>query len=35
MIMRTSTNSEKILGDDQAAAFFTRQQRAGFEIPQV
>ncbi len=27
--------AEKIVGDDQAAAFFARKQRAGFEIPRV
>jgi predicted dehydrogenase len=27
--------SEKIVGDDQAASFFARQQRAGYEIPTV
>lgn len=27
--------AEKIVGDDQAAAFFARRPRAGFEIPQV
>jgi predicted dehydrogenase len=27
--------AEKITGDDQAAAFFARQQRPGFEIPKV
>jgi hypothetical protein len=27
--------AEKIVGDDQAAAFFARKRRKGFEIPQV
>jgi hypothetical protein len=27
--------AEKILGDDQAAAFFARTPRPGFEIPRV
>jgi predicted dehydrogenase len=27
--------SEKIVGDEQAAAFFARKQRAGYEIPRV
>lgn len=27
--------AEKIVGDDQAAAFFAREQRKGFEIPRV
>jgi hypothetical protein len=27
--------AEKIVGDDQAAAFFARQPRQGYEIPRV
>ena len=27
--------AEKITGDDQAAAFFSRTRREGFEIPKV
>ena len=27
--------SEKIVGDEQAAAFFAREQRKGYEIPSV
>ena len=34
-VIRWDPEAEKILGDDQAAALFSRQQRAGFEIPRV
>lgn len=34
-VIKWDPQAEKILGDDQAAAFFARQQRAGFEIPKV
>ena len=33
--IRWDPKTEKILGDDQAAAFFARTQRKGFEIPRV
>ncbi len=33
--IRWDPKAEKILGDDQAAAFFSRQQRKGFELPKV
>lgn len=34
-VIKWDPKAEKILGDDQAAAFFARQPRAGFEIPRV
>jgi predicted dehydrogenase len=34
-VVHWDPKAEKIVGDDQAAAFFARQQRAGFEIPRV
>ena len=34
-VIRWDAKAEKILGDDQAATFFARQQRKGFEIPKV
>jgi predicted dehydrogenase len=33
--LKWDPQAEKIVGDDQAAAFFARTQRAGFEIPRV
>ncbi len=33
--IRWDPKAEKIVGDDQAAAFFARQPRRGFEIPKV
>jgi hypothetical protein len=33
--IRWDPKAEKIIGDDQAAAFFARRARAGFEIPRV
>jgi predicted dehydrogenase len=33
--IRWDAKAEKILGDDQAASLFARQQRAGYEIPRV
>lgn len=34
-VIKWDPKSEKIVGDDQAAAFFARQQRKGFEIHRV
>jgi predicted dehydrogenase len=34
-VIKWDPKSEKILGDEQAAAFFARQRREGFEIPVV
>ena len=34
-VIRWDPKAEKIVGDDQAAALFARQPRAGFEIPRV
>lgn len=34
-VIRWDPKAEKILGDDEAATFFARQQRKGFEIPKV
>jgi predicted dehydrogenase len=34
-VLQWDPKSEKIVGDEQAAAFFARQQRAGYEIPRV
>lgn len=34
-VIRWDPQAEKIVGDEQAAAFFARTQRAGFEIPRV
>jgi predicted dehydrogenase len=34
-VIRWDPKAEKIVGDDQAAAFFARKQRQGFEIPRV
>ena len=34
-VIRWDPQAEKIIGDDQAAAFFARQPRKGFEIPRV
>ncbi len=34
-VIKWDPKQEKIIGDDQAAAFFARQPRKGFEIPQV
>lgn len=34
-VIRWDPQAEKIVGDEQAAAFFARQPRAGFEIPRV
>jgi hypothetical protein len=34
-VLRWDPKAEKIIGDDQAAAFFARQPRKGFEIPWV
>jgi predicted dehydrogenase len=33
--LRWDPKAEKIVGDDQAAAFFSREQRKGFEIPKL
>jgi hypothetical protein len=34
-VIRWDAKAESIVGDSQAAAFFGREQRAGFEIPKV
>lgn len=34
-VIKWDPRAEKIVGDDQAAAFFARTPRAGFEIPRV
>jgi hypothetical protein len=34
-VIHWDPKAEKITGDEQAAAFFARQQRTGFEIPRV
>ena len=34
-VIRWDPKAEKIVGDEQAAAFFARQPRKGFEIPRV
>jgi predicted dehydrogenase len=34
-VVKWDPKTEKIVGDDQAATFFARQQRKGFEIPKV
>ncbi|GIW94196.1 MAG: NADH-dependent dehydrogenase [Pirellulaceae bacterium] len=34
-VIRWDPKEEKILGDEQAAGFFAREPRAGFEIPRV
>ena len=34
-VIKWDPKAEKIVGDDQAAAFFAREQRKGFEIPKV
>jgi predicted dehydrogenase len=34
-VIRWDPQAEEIIGDDQAAAFFAREQRAGFEIPRA
>jgi predicted dehydrogenase len=34
-VIKWDPQQEKIVGDEQAAAFFARQPRAGFEIPRV
>ena len=34
-VIKWDPKAEKIVGDDQAAAFFARQQRKGYEIPRV
>ncbi len=34
-VIKWDAKAEKITGDDQAAAFFARTPRAGFEIPRV
>jgi predicted dehydrogenase len=34
-VLKWDPKAEKIVGDDQAATFFARQQRPGFEIPRV
>jgi hypothetical protein len=34
-VLKWDPKSERILGDDQAATFFARPQRAGYEIPRV
>jgi hypothetical protein len=34
-VIKWDPAAEKIVGDDQAAAFFARQPRPGFEIPRV
>ena len=34
-VIRWDPKAEKITGDEQAAAFFARQPRPGFEIPRV
>ena len=34
-VIRWDPKAEKILGDDQAATFFARKRREGFDIPRV
>jgi predicted dehydrogenase len=34
-VIKWDPQTEKIVGDDQAASFFARKQREGFEIPKV
>ncbi|NOX53654.1 MAG: Gfo/Idh/MocA family oxidoreductase [Planctomycetes bacterium] len=34
-VIRWDPKAERIVGDDQAASFFAREQRKGFEIPRV
>jgi hypothetical protein len=34
-VIKWDPKAEKIVGDEQAAAFFAREQRKGFEIPSV
>lgn len=34
-VIKWDPQSEKIVGDDEAASFMAREQRAGFEIPRV
>jgi predicted dehydrogenase len=34
-VIKWDPEAEKITGDDQAASFFARKQRAGYEIPRV
>jgi hypothetical protein len=34
-VIKWNPKSEQIVGDDEAAAFLARKQRAGFEIPKV
>ena len=34
-VVRWDPQAEKIVGDEQAARFFSRKQRTGFEIPRV
>jgi predicted dehydrogenase len=34
-VIKWDPKAERIVGDDQAAGFFARQQRAGYEIPRV
>jgi len=34
-IIKWNPKTEQIVGDDQAAAFFAREQRTGYEIPRV
>ncbi len=34
-VIEWDPKAEKIVGDDEAAGFFAREQRAGFEIPRV
>ena len=34
-MIKWDPQAEKIVGDDQAAAFFARKQREGFEILRV
>ena len=34
-VIKWDPQAEKIVGDDQAAKFFAREQRSGFEIPRV
>jgi hypothetical protein len=34
-VIQWNTQEESIIGDDQAAAFFARQPRSGFDIPRV
>jgi hypothetical protein len=34
-VIKWNPKTEQIVGDEQAAAFFARSQRKGFEIPHV